>query len=445
MRTILFLLLMAAKIHAQTIQFPVKASNNKKYLADQAGKPVFLNGCASWRLTYALTFQEARQYLKDRKAKGFNAVMIHITPDIELLKDINTNMSYRPNAFFDRDISKPNEQFFSHFDSVLNLCNEMNMAVFVAPLYLGCCKDGWLEIIQQYPDGEKKCREYGQWFANRYKHFPNLIWVSGGDHNAVPESIAFAEGIASVDTSHLHTSHAHPGKSSAERFPGKKWHTLSSAYTYFPAMETDTNWQYHHVYEMFYKEMLNNYRMPSILIESAYEDERNTTTQMIRRQAYWSLLSGASGHIYGHRDVWRMNNNWMNALNTPGVESMRIFQSFIKTIPWYNMKADWAHSVFTSGRGYFNSTINPGGEDYATGGMSYDSTMAVLYIPSYRKVCVNMQRFRSAVTAKWFDPSSGIYKNVAGTFKNSGVSYFTPPSLTNSKGFDDWVLVVLSK
>lgn len=70
----------------------------------------------------------------------------------------------------------------------------MNFAVFVAPLYLGCCHDGWLEIIQQYPDGVKKSREYGQWFANRYKHLPNLVWISGGDHNAVLEAFAFAEG-----------------------------------------------------------------------------------------------------------------------------------------------------------------------------------------------------------------------------------------------------------
>jgi len=79
MRTILFLLCITFKIQAQEIRFPVKASSNKKYLVDQNGKAVFINGCASWRLPYALTLKEVKQYLVNRKANGFNAVMIHIT------------------------------------------------------------------------------------------------------------------------------------------------------------------------------------------------------------------------------------------------------------------------------------------------------------------------------------------------------------------------------
>ncbi len=444
MRNIFFLCCIVCKLQAQQINFPVKTSANKKHLVDQNNKPLFLKGCATWRLGYAVTLDQAKTFLKDRRRNGFNSVMIQIIPGIDKLKDINTGIANRPNAFFENDLSRPNETFFKHFDSVLNLCNEMNMAVFFAPLYLGCCQDGWLEIIQQYKDGEQKCREYGRWIANRYKQLPNLIWVSGGDHNAVPEAISFANGIAEVDTSHLHTFHAHPGKSSADRFQGQNWHTLSFAYTYFPAMEADTNWQYHHVYDMFYREMLNNYKIPSVLAESAYEDERHTTTQMIRRQAYWSLLSGSSGHIFGNRDIWRLNDNWVNAMSKPGTESMRIFHAFVETIPWYNMKADWAHSVFTTGRGSFNATILPGGEDYATGGISYDSSVAVLYMPTARRVCVNMQRFRKPATAKWFDPSSGIYHSIPGNFKQAGVAYFTPPVL-NKKGFDDWVLIVSSK
>jgi len=243
-RTVLYLLILAAvAARSQDIQFPLKASPNKKYLVDQSGTPVFLNGCAVWRLPYAVTYDEAKFFLLDRKAKKFNAVVIEVSPDVRLFKNNPDMMPYGANAFHDYDVTKPNEAYFRHVDSLLELCNDLNMAVLVAPLYLGCCHDGWLEIIQQYKDGEKKCRQYGEWFANRYKHLPNLIWLSGGDHNPVPESIAFAEGVASVDTTHLHTFHAHPGKSSGERFQGSPWHTLSAAYTYFPALETDTAWQ----------------------------------------------------------------------------------------------------------------------------------------------------------------------------------------------------------
>jgi len=439
----LSLLFMAfATANAQTISFPLKASADKKYLVDQAGTPVFLNGCAAWHLTFTLNYADAKKILLDRKSKNFNSILLHIVPFSKQLIDNKDKTPVGIPAFSDEDISKPNEAFFIHLDSLLELCYQLNIAVIIAPLYLGCCKDGWLEIIQQYKNSEEKCRQYGVWFAKRYKHLPNLIWLSGGDHNPVPESIAFAEGIASVDTSHLHTFHAHPGKSSGERFRGAVWHTLSSAYTYFPAMEKDTAWQYKHVYAMLYEEMLNNYRMPCILIESAYEDERFSTTQIIRRQAYWSLLSGATGEIFGNRDIYQMNDNVMNALNEPGSESMKIFKAFADSIPWYKMRSDWAHSFFVSGRGTFNSTIYPGGEDYATAAFTLDSTFAVLYMPSYRKVGVNMSRFRKPVTVKWFDPSAGTYTNIAGAFPNEGVSYFEPPVFNNTKGFDDWVLVL---
>jgi Protein of unknown function (DUF4038)/Putative collagen-binding domain of a collagenase len=429
-------------VNAQTISFPLKANADKKYLVDQSGKPVFLNGCASWHLSFAVSYNEAKQFLLDRKAKNFNTLMVQIIPySRQFINDSKKTPVGIP-AFTDDDISQPNEAFFIHVDSLLELCNQLNMAVLIAPLYLGCCRDGWLEIIQQYKNAEQKCRQYGQWFANRYKHLPNLIWLSGGDHNPVPESIAFAEGIASVDTTHLHTFHAHPGKSSGERFRGAKWHTLSAAYTYFPAMEKDTTWQYKHVYTMFYEEMLNNYHQPCFLIESAYEDERFSITQTIRRQAYWSLFSGATGHIFCQRDIWQMNEDVMNVLNSPGNESMRIFYSFIQTIPWYRMKADWAHTFFISGRGSFNATIYPGGEDYATGAFTQDSMFAALYMPSYRKVGINMSRFKKPVIVKWFDPSSGEYKNVEGSFPNKGVRYFEPPVFNNAKGFDDWVLVL---
>jgi len=423
-------------------KFPLKASEDKKYLVEQNGKPFFLNGCSLWRMPYAITYEEVKFLLEDRKKNNFNAIEIMISPDVKPYQINPDTMPIGHNAFFDNDVNKPNEEYFRHVDSVLELCNQMNIVVVLAPLYLGCCKDGWLEIIQQYKDGESKCREYGKWFANRYKHLPNLIWLNGGDHNPVPESIAFGEGVASIDTTHLHTSHAHPGKSSAERLKGVKWQTLSSAYTYFPAMETDTAWQYKHVYTQLYEEMLNRYKMPCILLESAYERERHITTQGLRRQAYWSLLSGASGAFFGHRDLYQLQNNWREGLKDPGNRSMKIFYDFVQSIPWYRMRSDWPHSLFVSGRGTFNATVYPGGEDYATASYTSDSTVAAIYLPTSRKVGVNMSRFRGAVSATWLDPSSGISSKTSGVFKNSGIAYFSPPAAINKEGSEDWVLVL---
>ena len=442
---ILFIFLFPGLLQAQEIKFPLRASANKKYIVDQSGQAVFLNGSSVWRLPFAISYDDAKNFLLGLKAKKFNAIAIQVAANSKSFVNETNGLTWGEVAFDDDDVTKPNEKYFRHLDSLLELCNQLNIAVLAAPLFLGCCGDDWLEVIQQYKDGVAKCRKYGEWFAQRYKHLPNIIWLSGGDHNPVPESIALAEGIASVDTTHLHTYHAHPGKSSGERFQGAKWHTLSSAYTYFPAMEMDTIWQFKHVYTMLYEEMLNKYGMPCILIESAYEKERYTTAQIIRRQAYWSILAGASGEIFGHRDMYQVNKKFVQALNDPGSESMKIFQTFVQSIPWYNMKGDWAHSLFITGRGTFNSTQYPGGEDYATAAFTPDSTLAILYMPSYRTVGINMNRFKKPVVIKWFDPSTGAYKTIPKTFPNKGISYIKPPSFRNDKGYDDWVLIVATK
>lgn len=437
------LLFIFSEIAAQPVSFPLKASENKKYLVDQKNKPVFLNGTATWRLSYAVTYTEAKEYLADRKAKGYNSLIIEITPDLGSEAYGNQPNLYGEYTFIDTDVSKPNEKFFAHVDSILQLCNDYNFAVLLAPLYLGCCHDGWIEILEKQPNTIEKCRWYGKWVAQRYQSLPNIIWISGGDRNETPHSIAFAEGIASVDSVKLHSYHTGPGFTSSERLPDAPWLTMSCTYTYYPAM--DKNFSYYHVYAQLYMEERRNNRIPYIQFESAYENERNETTQFIRRQAYWSLLGGAGGHIFGNRDTWMMNKNWRNALHTPGNESMQLFYQFVQSIPWYRLKTDWSHSLFTAGRGNFNTTQLPGGEDYATAAVSKEDGLAIIYIPSYRTVTANLNRFSSTVKAKWYDPTNGKYITDPKSYLNRDVAYFTPPSKINSAGFEDWVLLLEAK
>ena len=198
----------------------------------------------------------------------------------------------------------------------------------------------------------------------------------------------------------------------------------------------------YHVYGLIYREKLHNNRMPYIMAESAYEFERNENTQTLRRQAYWSLLSGACGHFFGNRDVWVMNKNWESALRSAGHRSMQIFYAFVLSIPWYRMNPDWEHLVFISGRGSFNGGTDPGGEDYATASFTADHSTGIIYLPSARKIGVNLERFSRPLKVKWFDPSSGSYTVLPKTYTNKGISYFEPPNAINSEGFGDWVLVI---
>jgi len=57
--------------------------------------------------------------------------------------------------------------------------------------------------------------------------------------------------------------------------------------------------------------------MPYFLIETSYEGEHNAPLQ-IRRQAYWALLCGATGHFLVNRPIWLFDPGWEQALDAAG-------------------------------------------------------------------------------------------------------------------------------
>ena len=436
------ILSVSLRVFAQDqVVFPLKASADHHYLVDQQGNPFFVQGDSPWHLAYKVNRDEVKRYLDDRISRGFTSVMIQITPDL-MEKGGNQPNLYGEYVFRDADVSRPNENFFIHVDSVIEEVARRGLAIFFFPMYTGCCHDGWQEMLEKSPNTVEKCRHYGRWVARRYYHIPNIIWVSGGDHNETPESLAVAEGIADVDSVHLHTFHTGSPGSATERLPDARWLTLGTTYTYYPGLDNVGMLQYH-VYGLDYHECIRNHRIPFVMIESSYEKEREETTQFLRRQAYWAMLSGACGQFYGHRDIWQMNRGWEKFLDYTGCRSMTILGKFFKSLDWYRLIPDWGHNIVVSGRGTFNPGITPGGEDYATVAASPDGRLMVAYLPTYRKVTVQMERLSGSLQARWFDPSSGKYYD-AGNFDNKGMQDFTPPADKNSQGFEDWILVLQS-
>ena len=86
---------------------------------------------------------------------------------------------------------------------------------------------------------------------------------------------------------------------------------LNAAYTYFPT----------------YARVLTEYNRtdykPVFLVEANYEFEHNPctdggSTNNLRRQAYWAMLSGATGQIYGSAYTWRLEKGWETKLDSPG-------------------------------------------------------------------------------------------------------------------------------
>src|SRR5262249_45125302 len=257
--------------------------------------------------------------------------------------------------------------------------------------------------------------------------FDNLLWMHGNDfqtwkdadHDAAVQAVAL--GIKDKDPRHLHTVELNYLVSGSR--DDARWAPiidLSAAYTYYPT--------YVHVLKDYNRQPVQ----PVVMIESDYEFEQHSTPAVLRRQEYWSLLSGAAGQLYGNGYTWPFKPGWKEKLDTPGAKQMAHVQAFFGPRAWHQLVPDPKHMVGTAGYGTFDATATEGNHyvmtsDYVTAARTADGTLVMAYLPSRRTVRVDMARLSAPATARWYDPSRGTYTAVKGSpLANSGARTFTP-------------------
>src|SRR5262249_5485652 len=158
--------------------------------------------------------------------------------------------------------------------------------------------------------------------------------------------------------------------------------------------------------------------------------------QVLRRQEYWSLLSGAAGQLYGNHYTWQFLSGWKNELDTPGAIQIGYLKRFFESRPWYNLVPDQSNSVITAGMGSF------GTKDFVNAARTSAGPPVLAPTPSARPFTVDMSRLSGPVNARWFDPSAGTFTAIAGSpFPNSSSIALNTPG-TNAGGDADWVLVL---
>jgi hypothetical protein len=309
--------------------------------------------------------------------------------------------------------------------------------------------------------------------GNRYGEFPNIVWMHGNDFqswqdaadNALVQAVAL--GIRSKDPNHIHTVELNFLTSGSLDDP--TWAPLvelNAAYTYFPT----------------YVQVLIEYNRrkfkPVLMVEANYEFEHNPdtdggSTQSLRRQGYWTMLSGATGYLYGSAHTCRLEQGWESKLDTPGVIELSYLKDLFVRRKWYDLIPDQTHMVVTDGYdslaeyiggltayfgnrservtgvwkffAYFKRFTGFGSittNTYATSARTSDGSLVMTYMPTVRTVMVDMSKLAGLTTARWFDPTNGTYVAVNGSpFPNASNRRFTPPH-NNSAGDGDWVLVL---
>jgi len=418
-------------------------------------------GDAPQTLIANLSPADAEKYMANRQRYGINTLWINLLCNFSdaCNKDATTFDGIEPFTTIG-DLSTPNPTYFQRAEEMIGLAASHGMVVLLDPIETS----SWLPLLRA--NGIEKAFAYGQYLGDRYKRLPNIIWLHGNDfqswHNAADDVLvqAVARGIRSRDPNHIHSVELdYPTSGSLDDPTWTPLVELNAAYTYLPT----------------YAQVLTEYNRPKfrpiIMIEANYEFERaeEGSTQSLRRQEYWTMLSGATGQVYGSAYTWRLDRGWDTKLDTPGVVQLSNMKDLFIRRRWYDLIPDQNHTVVTAGYEGFAGCVGRltaylGGSrlpprlfaylrrltqlstvafnSYAPAARTSDGSLVMAYLPSIRTITVDMSKLAGPTVARWYDPTNSDYITAnSSPYANAGSRQFTPPG-NNGSGDGDWVLIL---
>ena len=414
--------------------YPLKVGPTRRYLVDRNGRPYLIVGDSPQALVAKVSETQADRFFANRQAAGFNSVWVNLLcngytggrPD---------GTTYDGIAPFTRpgDLSSPNPAYFARGDAMIRLAAEHGLAVFLDPIETG----GWLNVLRS--NGTAKAYDYGRYLGRRYRRYANIVWLNGNDFQTWSQReddalvLAVAKGIRSTDPEALQTVELNFLTSTS--LDDARWRGiigLDAAYTYAPT----------------YAEVLKAYgrreHLPVFMVEANYEGEHwYTGPSTLRRQEYWTMLSGATGQFYGNKYTWQFSDGWPSYVDTIGSRQMTFVTNLFSRRRWFDLVPDSEHRLVVSGYGTYSDSGQVNGNDYVAAARTPDGRLAIAYLPTGHPVDVDMTRMAGRrVRAQWYDPSSGKYATIPGSpFARSGRRRFTVPG-RNHDGDQDWVLVL---
>jgi hypothetical protein len=444
------------------ISFSVNAQNSWKhgrlrvtadghYLKYDDGKPFFWLGDTGWELFHRLKLDEIKTYLENRKEKGFNVIQAVILAEFDGLRKPDQNGDV---PLINNDPEKPNEKYFSFVDSVVQIALQKKLFMGLLPTWGDKVFKLWgvgpviFNVVNAY--------DYGFFLGKRYKNFPNIIWIMGGDRPAMNDTADFrpvwramAAGIKKgTDGKAIFSYHPSGGDYSSSQFLFEEdwldinmiqgghgsghdveiWKLIERDRNIQPAKPTlddEPNYEDHPVNPWPTWDPANGY----------YDDYD------VRKQTYRSVFAGACGVTYGHHSVWQFISpreepvnypkimNWKEAIDRPGAYQVGYLRKLIESRNAIDRIPD-------------PSIIMEGQEKKAEHIESFrgaDNSYAMIYLPVGKTIMVNTSFIKNKkIVAWWFDPKNAQAKKIGILSNNSSIKFTSPTSGVGN----DWVLII---
>lgn len=414
--------------------FPLSVHATGRYLVDGNGAPFLLVGDSPQGLLVDLTTAEMATFFANRQSYGFNAQWVHVTAGATFGGRSNRTTYDGIAPFTNAATLTPNATYFSRLDTLLSTAATYGQLILLTAAEFIDSDALWQAA------SDANCTAFGEYLGTRYADTPNLLWAYGNDYitwdtGSDVKYQKIRDGIASVDSTHLHTIMLDYLESASR--DDSDWENridLDLCYTYYPT------------YDLCLTEYAKSPVKPIFLGEANYEDESNhgylTTPLVLRLQNYWAMTSGCCGVVYGHKYTWPFLSGWADEYDSTGAAEVEIFRDFFAALSWHLLVPDTTHSVLTAGYGTYCSTkldeytgdtghhdMDLDANSYATCARASDGSAVVVYIPAAsRTVTIDMTKIAgSQAVCRWFNPRTAAYTDI-GTYATSGTRQFTSPA-----------------
>ena len=419
------------------VAFPLGLSKDGRYLVDASGAPFLIQGEAAWSLIAQLTREDAEIYLEDRRRRGVNLIMVNLVE--HWFSDHPPQNAYGDSPFgIPGDFSTPADKYFEYARELVRMALAKGIVVLLCPAYLGGDggSEGWYQEIRR--NGPDKLRAYGRYVGERFREFENVIWLDGGDFTPPAADLnlvtAVAQGLRTAAPAQLHAAHWSPETSALD---------VKANFTF----DLNTTYTYHPAYLKSFADDVHGQGRAHFLVESKYEyDDLNSTQRSLRSQAYYALLTGATGQVFGNRWLWTftrpslhnrlLGRNWRTALDSPMSRSMGHLKALFANLPWWKLVPDEFYDIQISGQG------SKGTMEHPVLASTGDRRLAIAYVPTLEGVKLDLQKLIGPVRVRWYDPTTGRFVDGLGSpLPAAGERQLVPPG-KNAAGDTDWILLL---
>jgi hypothetical protein len=417
-------------------------------------KPIFITGEAAWSLQGQLSDADIEVYLSDRASRGFNLILVEL-PE-------NYYSNHPPHDFYGNvpfngaDFTNEHEAYWVRVDHTFSRAAAHGITVLADPAFVGYdCKGTKGGYCESYRSSSiVVLTKYGRFLGNRYRSFPNIVWLIGGDadpedNNVQSKLYALAKGIRSADPAHLMTTESKRGTSSADVWSEAPWLDLDALYVKPMTILEQTSAEY------------QRGKLPMFLLEDWYEGSNSLTELEVRKQGYWAVLNGSTlGRVFGNYAIWNFTwtqetkDPWKKQLDSPGSVGQALLGKLFRSREHWKLVPDINHTALTAGfdsRTLFSSAkeslrswlyqhpARPGSMDTVAARTS-DGQTIIAYVPNGNAatITIDMSKITDpGVQAKcwWVNPRDGS-TILIGSLAANGTRNFTPPDR------NDWVLVI---